>query len=138
MAVKPFFSFSIDYGDGRTVLPQPRSATPEENAARKARDIEAGAQGRADRAAKYAAQHAEKERQKKLARQKASEPPAPGDNSKRAAGRSFGTATANALKICATRHRPAACSQRSSRADKATSMRCREQTRRNGLRTTPT
>jgi hypothetical protein len=83
MAVKPFFSFSLDYSDGRTVLPQPRSATAEEKAARKARDVEAGAQGRAERAAKYAAQQAEKERQKKLARQKASEPPAPGDNSKR-------------------------------------------------------
>lgn len=82
MAVKPFFSFSIDYGDGRTVLPQPRRSTPEERAARAARDYEAGAAGRAERAARYAAEQAEKERQKRQAR-KASEPPGPGHNSKR-------------------------------------------------------
>src|SRR5579863_6941255 len=82
MAVKPFFSFSIDYGDGGTVLPQPRSATPSEKAARKARDIEAGAAGRAERAAKYAAQQAEKARQQ-LAAKQASEPPGPGHNNRR-------------------------------------------------------
>lgn len=66
MSVKPFFSISIDYSDtGGRVLPQPRSATPEEKAARKARDIAAGAQGREERAAKYAAQQAERERAKR-------------------------------------------------------------------------
>lgn len=87
MAVKPFFDFSIDYDGGGgsgargTVLAQPRSATAEEKAARKAADYIAGAAGRAERAAKTAAQQAEKARQQRASKQ-ASEPPAR-DKSKR-------------------------------------------------------
>jgi hypothetical protein len=85
MAVKPFFSFSIDYGDGRTVLPQPRSATAEEKAARKARDIAAGAQGRADRALKNELAKLEKsiDANKKMMDKLVQEATGPGQNKRR-------------------------------------------------------